>query len=432
MKRNKVVIIAPFWRDHGHVGVRRVDRFVRWLSGAGVTVILVCRGARHEVMQTAWGYEIAIVDPLEAAAKRFRSLVHRFRANGRAGSGVPENGASTANLGGRRTLAGLLSEWLLVPDTSAPWAERAARDRDVLEFGADADWVISSSPPEGIHCGADKLARSAGAQLAVDLRDGWIDEPLRAVLRAYAGRRWYEARIEKRILINARAILVTSEEWKTMMQARLPFTAEKTAVLTNAYPMRRAAQPAMSVAGGPCRLLHVGRFSGSHASRTVGYLLEPLLAGIVTSHQSGSVTLLGPLTCRDTEEIEHWRPRFLRHDWQIDAPGPVPAAAALEAVERASGLLLPSNSPAAIPSKFFEYVPTRRPILAVTPRNSALWKVCENLPQAFLADSTDPGMAAAAVVPYLTAAGSPTASADVPAAFSEEVLSRNFCAVLGY
>lgn len=40
-----------------------------------------------------------------------------------------------------------------------------------------------------------------------------------------------------------------------------------------------------------------------------------------------------------------------------------------------------SASNAAVPSKFYEYIPTGKPILAATLRESAVWEMSKNIPQ---------------------------------------------------
>ena len=122
------------------------------------------------------------------------------------------------------------------PDPAILWSRAMARHPEVLKYGAGARFVLSSSPPESAHVGTALLARRLRAELVVDMRDGWLDEPLKEVLERSALQRWREGRLEKRVLERADRIFVTSETWKTMLAARLPFTRHKTTVLTNCYP----------------------------------------------------------------------------------------------------------------------------------------------------------------------------------------------------
>ena len=44
----KIMIIAPFWGHPPHLGIIRVDRFVRWLSAQEVQIVVVRAGLGDE------------------------------------------------------------------------------------------------------------------------------------------------------------------------------------------------------------------------------------------------------------------------------------------------------------------------------------------------------------------------------------------------
>jgi len=60
----KAVIFAPFWRQSGHVGNYRIDRFMRWLAAEGYCVVLVRAGSVTGQRQESWGVEVTIRDPM--------------------------------------------------------------------------------------------------------------------------------------------------------------------------------------------------------------------------------------------------------------------------------------------------------------------------------------------------------------------------------
>ena len=63
-KGGTVLIVAPFWRHAPHVGIHRVERFVRWLHESGVRIVLVRAGGTENVTATEWGTEITVRDPI--------------------------------------------------------------------------------------------------------------------------------------------------------------------------------------------------------------------------------------------------------------------------------------------------------------------------------------------------------------------------------
>lgn len=414
---NKAIIIEPFWGHPQRVSVLRVERFVRWLATQGVEIILVRAGKSDRVQDLPWGKEITVRDPLRVY-------------------GDVVEGNYTVPVRRPNPLRRWLAVWMLCPDTGVVWARRAAHHPLVLEHGHAARWVISSSPRESVHVASRALAGRLGASLVIDMRDGWLDEPLKPLLQRYRFQRWREGRLEKSILRQADCIFVTSELWKEMLERRLPFTQGKVTVLTNAYPPQSTWPDHGSEARLPSNtinLLHVGRFTGSRPTQKVSHLLQPLLEGIRRAETTprGEVVLLGDLEPEDAAEAKSFGASFDQLSWSLKVCASVPRAEAWQRSAQADGLLLLSASRAALPSKLFEYIPTRRPILAVTLRDSAVWRLAGLLPQLFLVDYTQPQATPQAVRDFLLACVAGTYSYETPLDFTEERLSQVFLETIG-
>lgn len=406
----KAVIFAPFWRHSGHVGNNRVDRFVRWLYEDGFHLVMIRAGSNDGLREEPWGIEITVRDPM--------GLYRDTRSDA-----IPPVARKPNKL--RRRLA----YWLFSPDPSVVWARAAAKNALVLEQAAGASFILSSSPPESAHVGARQLSKRLNVPHIVDLRDGWLDEPLKPLLRQSALRRWQEGRMEADILRHAGAILVTSSVWQDLLVQRLPALAPKITVLTNGYP-NGLLYSQQSVATEPSTeqvLIHAGRFMGSHLTRSPKLLLDPLLGAIGANQCRGSLRLIGPLAADERALIAQFNMPFLEHGWRIECAEAIPRDELLSLLPQAHGLLLLSASGAAIPSKLFEYIPTGRPILVVTERDSATWKVCEQLSQAFLIDINGQGNDGADQASlFLKEASQWTGVWDCPDDYSEKCLSAVF------
>lgn len=369
----KVMIIAPFWGNPQHVGCYRVERFLRWLHEKSDEIVLVRAGWQDAVREQAWGVEITVRDPLHLYGERTEDhaqyvLPHR-----------PPNHL-------RRMLAYLF----LCPDPTVVWALRAAYHPLVLQAGVEIDWVLSSSPPESAHVCAYLLARRFHAKLLIDMRDGWLDEPLKPLLQRSHFRQLLEGKLEFTILRQATQIFVTSDTWKSLLEKRLPLTQQKTVVLTNAYPKDfevLCVSEKRNTNKERLTFIHAGRFSGSRDSQRPRYLLDILSQGI-DSIPKGNILLLGNLTNEDIQEIYSFKSTFAAKGWTLETHNSLPRTEMLHALSESDGLLLLSASQAVIPSKLFEYIPTGRPILAVTPTDSTVWKIGERVPQMFLVDYT--------------------------------------------
>lgn len=404
----KAVIFAPFWRQPGHVGNYRVDRFVRWLAADGFHVVLIRAGSVTGQHTESWGVELTVRDPLGL----YRDAVT---------DGTPVKTRKPNRM--RR----LLAYWLFNPDPGILWARAAAKNPTVLKHADRVSFVLSSSPPESAHIGAAILAKKLKAKLIIDMRDGWLDEPLKPLLRDSRLQRWREGRLENATLQQADKIFVTSPVWKSLLADRLPFTQDKTVVLTNGYPPDGLFNPEPTrdrPANAPLRLVHAGRFTGSRLSQRASYLFEPLLMGLGNTQTQGVVMLLGRLEAADLEEIAQWQPRFKARGWCIELKDAVPRDDMMALLSQADGLLLLSASQAAIPSKLFEYLSIGKPVFTATPQSSAVWKVGEALEQLFLTDYREPDEAAASA--FISAIRAPESDYTVPAQFAEEQLSKIF------
>ncbi|MBE0627721.1 MAG: glycosyltransferase [Burkholderiales bacterium] len=408
----KLVIVAPYWCDPQHLGSIRVERFVRWLTAAGMRVMLVAGGEKDNWREEAWGTLVTVRDPLGIYRER--------RTNPVAKPPRPH-----------------LLRWpayaLLSPDPGVVWAWRASRHPLVIEHGAGADLVISSSVPESSHVAAARIAERCAARLVVDMRDGWLDEPMKPFLRHSPLRRLREGVLERRILRQAAVILVTSEQWRRLLVQRLPFTAEKTVTLTNAYPAGCTLPGASDITVRPrerrLTLLYAGRIFTSRAERRIEHLLAPLLAGLQGCGTSGTLSFVGNLSQDEVDGLNGWGADLQQAGWAIATRAALPRAAALELMRQADGLLLLSSSHASIPAKLFDYLCAQRPILALAPAASAVAELAPQLRQLFALDYRD--AAASPVVAEFVQACRSGQSYDMPVQFDEAHLQAIFLAALG-
>lgn len=366
----KVMIVAPFWRISRHVGVRRVERFVRWLSSEGIRVILVRAGADDYSEPTDWGVEISIKDPL--------NLYHEAEENNKA---IPASPSRKPNRFRR-----LAASFVFNPDPSVVWSMVVVRHPLVGREGEGVGFVISSSPPESSHVAAMALAEKFSARFVMDMRDGWIDDPLNPALRISALKRFISARIERRAVREASAIIVTSNIWKSMLESRLPFASNKIFVLPNGYPPGTVPTEGSNVkrdAFQKIKLLYTGRLSGSRVTQSAEHLLEPVVKAVNHAGVSGEVVFQGWFGAGDREIISKYAPKLEAMGWKVIFSEPVSREKLPFVYAEADGLLLLSSSEAVVPSKLFEYIAYGKPILSVAPISSAVRQLTESLPQVF-------------------------------------------------
>ena len=262
------------------------------------------------------------------------------------------------------------------------------------------------------------------------MRDGWLDEPLKPLLRKYRFQQIREGRIEKRILSRADRIVVTSDVWKELLGGRLAFTKDKTVVVTNGYPTIgdgiADARPRTTTDERQIRLVYAGRFTDSRPTRKPSYLLATLARAIEQFGHPGSVTLLGDLNASDRKVVVGWMVRFEKNGWTLKVLPSLPRDKMMENLGQADGLLTLTVMTGTIPAKLFEYIVVKKPVLAVTTNRSAVWRMGESVPQLFAADYESSSQAREVAVRFLEACRTGVCPVATPDVFSEAHLKRVF------
>ncbi len=410
--KKKMVVIAPFWGNSRFIGVFRISGFIRWLSTQQITTILVRAGGSDRSVNTSWGVEITIADPLGLHGDVEEGRGYQFTSRRRP-----------------NRLRRLAAHLLLIPDPGVVWARRAARHPLVVKHATSATWVLSSNPPESSHVGSYLLANRLHSRLIIDMRDGWLDEPLRPMLYQSSIQRWREGRWEEKIIRAADHVFVSSPAWKELMERRLPFTKGKITVLYNVCPLPSSnGRISTALAHRPAGLdlVHAGRFTGSRRTRRPGFLLEPFLEGVRTTSMKGKLTFIGSLEPQDRDDLQGYRRRLEDKGWEIVIEPAVSREALSSRLSLADGLLLLTVVPPTIPLKFYDYLVARKPVLAVTPDGSAVWQAASGLSQFFLVDPWLTPRSTTAVISFLEACTAGNWPSEVPSLFTEERLSAVF------
>ncbi len=361
---NHVVVFAPWRGAEVHIGNRRMDRFCRWFAESGWKVTVVRAGRSDHSSRTDAEEHITVRDPLGM--------------HGEPGEDVVATPTRAPNAVRR-----WLGYALLVPDPGILWARRALRDTRVRQALAGADLILASSPGESALVAAAEASERYAVPFWMDMRDGWLDEPLKPLLK-HGWQRWREARLERRCLAQARVVTVTSAAWAGYLDRRYPAMRDRIRVLTNAVD---ADTPPVAALPRPPELAYAGRIGASRPERNIHQLLAPLPDGV-------RLTFIG--SWPPSEEAALAQARAARPGLTLLREPEVPPARLPARLAAASGIVVASASHASIPAKWFDALAAGRPILVLAPPGSALALAAEGLPQAFRADRTDDFLAACA------------------------------------
>jgi len=367
-KDKYVLILAPFFNSPGHVGNYRINRFIKWFEEFGYKIVVISSGDKGET-HYGWGVNyrekstiLSLLDWWLRLGKKFYPVKVVY------------------------IIAKTLLKIILIPDEEVLWVRKVASSKNVKKLAKSALFIMGSSPLESVHVASLKLHNATNTPYIVDLRDGWLDEPLKyGFILKIKPRTSLEQKLERTVYQKAYKIIANSMGWRRMLLQRYPQHSGKTFVLTNAYPREllefienaKGKTGASAKSGSGITLLYSGRLRSSSNERKVQLLLEPfkLIPG-----KRFVVRIVGEILKTEKEEIKRIKSTV---PFEIICEDFMPREKLYELMLEVDGLILLNISQSAIPTKLFEYILVKKPVLAISTPNSSVTAITHGLPQFF-------------------------------------------------
>ncbi len=411
-----VLLVSYFYPPAPEVGGLRAAKVAAALRARGhrVTVLTAClpdEGARIRVEEP--GLRVETVVPWRHPQQAWHDW--RTRAAPTQGEPAPP-AAAPANRGwDPEERVPRWKRWILsflwLPDYRQgfiPAVTRAARKR----LAADpADVLYTTAPPFSTHLAGLWLAWRTGLPWITEFRDPWSDNPWKpARLRsrpAEAVGRW----LEHACLRASVRVIPVSDGIAGLLAAKLPPALRARVETVRNGIDDLAPVPEVPLPGAPLRITYVGSF---YLDRDPRLFLEAL-ATVVARHPGIRDRLLVDFVghCRSfgTVDVEaevrrlDLEDRVTFRDW-------VPHEESRRLVGGASLLLLLARGqPVQIPNKLYEYLGTRRPILAFVDAEGECAVMLRQVGGHQVVTDTDAGTAVLALERALGLVADPTARA---------------------
>jgi hypothetical protein len=265
--------------------------------------------------------------------------------------------------------------WLAwLPDRQVAFVDGALDVGSRLFARRRPDVLLSSSPPHSLHLAALELKRRFAVPLVLDFRDPWTDNPERVWPTAL--HRTLERRMEARALRAADLVLANTDGNREQLLTSFPWLSpERVRVLPNGYdPALREALAAVHRvprADGRREVLYAGHVYAGGAG--IMDALAALLALDPSLPRRVLFRFVGSLDASAAEGA-----RALQAAGLVSCEPAVPAHAVPTLLAQADAFLycVPPAGRHWIPSKLYDELVARRPVLAVLPRGDA-WDVLE-------------------------------------------------------
>lgn len=280
------------------------------------------------------------------------------------------------------------------PDPFVVWLPAALREGRRVIRDHRPDVIVATGPPFTSFVVGSLLSRSSGAPLVLDYRDPWTRYPWKPTPRGRRMQSPVRRAIEDWCVNVARAFVFASlpmqESFHRLSGDR---NIPRGEVITNGYDPVAGTDP-HELTPGAVNVLYAGNFYGERRLSGIAEAAARLavqrhtLAGNIVFHVFGKVSR------EDRERLAN-----ILAPTQLVEHAPVPHAEILRYMLAADVLFLPSGTdvPYALPYKVFDYLSAGRPILAVTPRGSAVESLMAQIDCGEVATSDDPACIAEAL-----------------------------------
>jgi glycosyltransferase involved in cell wall biosynthesis len=363
-----VIMLSPFFPPSSYVLGRRNAKLAKHLGAFGwsPTVIALPEGGRRgydaeslarippEVVLD-WHYAYGLFGTAWWSWDSFKA---KRRSLQKPGPTSDQTQAAPDTLGKR--LFRLYETYIATPTTTwgpvdivLPYVWGAARRAARLARASHAKVIFAACCPYSALLAGVLAGKMTGLPVVLDMRDPWAIEPLYFPNKPAPLQR-LEARLEAWCFENAAHIFLNTERSEASYKERYPQHAHKIDVLPNGFD-RSVMQPGEPFSYQGFSLVH---FGNCYATRS---LLPALMA--ISRESDVRIVCFGQIQSADLEAA-----RQMGLEDKLERRAPVSYGDAMRALEGASALLLlqPPETDLQIPAKFYDYLASTRPILALS------------------------------------------------------------------
>ena len=359
----KILIITYYWPPSGGAGVQRWLKFSKYLPEFGYEPIVLTVDDQF-ASYAQFDYTLLQEVSPDLSVHRTKTFepykLYRRLTNSKE---IPYGGFSNQKkIGLLEKLSRLIRGNLFVPDPRKGWNKYALAKALELIRSGKIEIVITSGPPHSTHLIGNKLKVRTGIKWIADFRDPWTDIYYYKDLYHSGLAASYDRYLEKKVLSNADKIITVSEEVGKLLLQKIPDSPDKIAVIPNGYD-DADFDKIEPVTNEMFTIAYTGTIS-------LSYRIEQFIDAVfgLPDHVKEKLKIRFVGNVPD-EIIQLFNLKNLGS--AIEVLGYVPHRDAISQMCGASMLLLaipdsPDNK-GIVTGKFFEYLASKRPILAIGP-----------------------------------------------------------------
>lgn len=395
---HKVLIITYYWPPSGGAGVQRWLKFVKYLREYGwEPVIFTPSNPGFNVEDSTLANDIppgieVIKTPIWEPYEFYKKI-----------TGKKGNVSINSEILAQKRSSGLLNQFsiwirgnLFIPDARKFWINPSVRFLNRYLDKTHIDAVISTGPPHSMHLIAMKIKSRFKIPWLADFRDPWTDIDYYKDLKISAYAHHRHKHLELKTVKECDSMVVVSQEMKENYEK---MGGTNVNLITNGFdPADMDIQDVTP--DSKFSVSHLGTLPPSQNLNGLWKVLAELSAEFPAFKEDLEIKLVGkvdPSVIADIDEF-NLASCFTGIDY-------VPHDIAAKLMKQSAILLLvinkdSPNSKGILTGKFFEYLASGRPILAIGPTDGNLANILKETESGFISAYDDPKQIRSIVLEY--------------------------------
>lgn len=387
MGLKKALILTYYWPPSGGAGVQRWLKFVKYLREYGF----------EPIVYTAANGEMPVYDPtlandipsgvevIKTEIWEPYSLYKRF---------VGHKSKEKINTGflsesEKPKLTQKLGVWIrgnfFIPDARCFWIRPSVGHLSQYLKENPVDIIISTGPPHTMHMIALGLKRKFGTPWVADFRDPWTNIDFYKDLMLTRWADWRHHRMERRVVQQADYVVTVTKQDR---DDYLRLGAKRAITITNGYDEDDFIVDGTTKLDEKFTLAHIGTIPPSRYPESLWKAIADLVGRRSDFANDFQLKLVGKIDISVRQMISQYglQDNVVFVDY-------LPHAEAVQSqLQSRVLLLLVNNTPNAkgiLTGKFFEYLATKRPVIAIGPTDGEVAAVLKDTGAGYCSDFDD-------------------------------------------
>ncbi len=381
MKR--VLIITYYWPPSGGAGVQRWLKFAKYLPEFGWEPVVLTVDPNYASYAQ---HDESLKQEVDRNLKVYRTKSHEFYSIYKKISGsreIPYGGFANEK---KPSLKGKISRFVrgnfFIPDPRKGWNKEAYKKAKELIALLNIETVITTSPPHSTQLIGLKLKNKLNIKWIADFRDPWTNIYYYSNLYHTNIAKNIDSRLEKKVLSKADQIITVSKDIARSLSKKIQGTKlDKVKVIPNGYdttdfndiPIKKEEKFTITYTGTMSEVYDLSGF------------IEALSMLSTSQRKNIQLRFVGKPFTPTIKLIKEKLPEI-----EIDLPGYVEHSESIRYLMQSDLqlLVIPNvkDNKGIVTGKFFEYLASRKPILAIGPKGGDLEALMEETKCGLLID----------------------------------------------